>query len=194
MKRIGVLLATVLCLCGCKAQTEPEQREYVLGMSIEKLGTGVYSIYAECADTDEEKGQRIYNGTGISIDNALKNIDMQCGNSLYLGNSSLIIVDNELFSGRAFAEALAEYAAENYSINLNTVILACEDIESLYEGENSVTDFAVDYYKNIDEAVTVGELIAAVNTERSRDIPMIRAEGSSFVIEGAVSIDESSMI
>ena len=96
MKRILALFFCICLLTGCNGSREPEERDYVMVIAIDKNYDTYVSVARPNRDSSSEPKEDIISSKGESITDCINKINKKSRGQLYFGHTVACIVDKSL--------------------------------------------------------------------------------------------------
>lgn len=199
MKKIFVALVILFAMCGCQGQ-EPESREYVLGMYIEKNNNLTLGTAKLSKANDELRENVFYSGKGETLAQAVKEIDGNTGGSIYMGHTIMCVIDEETLKNENTLKQLLSFSNSNTDLSKGVIVVCTDDMEALKSAKWSGGDivaFVQQYYKK--NGVYTGSgypldinRLTHILTETHGQvaIPFIHCDDEKINIQGGVVIKD----
>lgn len=184
MIKYVLLFILVLTFSGCDNVKELENRDYVMGIGIEKNESSynVITAISKLSKDKEKNSEEIFlNSQGGSINEAIENINNDTKGDLYLGHNKILILDSKFDD----YSSLVDYSNNNNEIGRDTIIVKAENpIEAIKKGNNEDTTskYVYSYFKG-KESVDLGQLIDKFYNQKEIKIPEIKIENNSVIIK-----------
>ncbi len=200
MRRRGLLLGLLLpfFLTGCWDQKDPEDREYIITLGIDRAETGSRFSFAQANPPDEDAPEP-YTVESATLLGAVAQVDCSSSRQTDLGQLKTIIFSRDVLEGEDFSQLLTELERSR-TVSDKVMLLATEDraencvCAALQEDSNTGL-FLWDFYKNTAHQVAVTkamDLDTFLTEWQERGscavLPRISVEGDKLRLGGGIAI------
>lgn len=151
-------------LTGCWDSVSIEDRDFVIGISIDKADEGYSTAFAmpilSTDSEDNQNGNEIKSAVGKNISEAFENVNRITAGSLYFGQTKVCIIGREVLSDENGLRSLIDVFEKNNELSRKIIFMVAdnaEDILTFGAEDESTSDFIEDYYKN--EVYSTGAVI-----------------------------------
>lgn len=214
MKRIIVVLLLLFSLCGCMESRELKERTIIEAVGIDKKDEQ-YNLIFQQYQPEEGQGKEASSGSGKSkpvqsqgrsISEAIDRVTHYNGNEVFLGNSTYIVLGEEM-ARNGILQELHYFNGENEISPSTTLVIADGSAEELIsaqaasQGNSSVLrDILEQGQKNgvIGKSTMMNVMKRLVEEGASPYLPVISAEkkgeDSIFKISGMAVFDREKLV
>lgn len=204
MKKLSVMMILcMLILTGCWDNVELDDRDFVIGMAIDKVNERYVVSLALPKLSDDGEGNKqggsIKSASGKTIAEALKNVEGYTSGRLYYGHTKICIIGESVLKETNGLRSVMDVLERNNEISRKLMMLSGKiggDILSEdYENE-TIIDFVEDFYKNNIGGVGItfrqdyGGLLNDLLINGNSVIPKIYMEDKQPRMSGAVVIKD----
>lgn len=189
---------------GCWDRRDPEDREYVITMGIDKAEKG-YSFTFAPAKT-REKEPKLITAEGETLAGALASADSHNSRKTELGQLKMIVFGRELLEDRTLFTAMLAELEQSRDVSRKLTVLATNQgaadcVDWVLQEDNGTGLFLWDFYKNTakEVAVTKGLDLGTFLTELSEQegsavLPRIVLEGEEIQLAGGIGLLDYSYL
>lgn len=156
MRKAKLLLLAVLpmCLSGCWDGKDPEDRDYMITMGVEKGEEGLKFTFAPAGE------EQVFSVENDTLTGAAAEAEWTRSSEVYLGQLKNIVFGKSLLEDPVAFAAVLDELERGFSISEKVMILgtsqsAAECVSAIGEEDRSTGLFLWDFYKNTAEEVAV---------------------------------------
>ncbi len=213
MKKLFCVLLLLFCLCGCMESRELKERTIIEAVGIDKKD-GVYSLIFQQYQPESGQGKEQSGGSGKSkpvesqgrsISEAIDRVTHYNGNEVFLGNSTYIVLGEEM-ARKGILQELHYFNGDNEISPSTTLVIADPSAKELIsaqtenQGNSSVLrDILEQGQKNgvIGKSTMMNVMKRLVEEGASPYLPVIssekKGEESIFKITGMAVFDREKL-
>lgn len=186
MKKIFILLFCLFMLTGCNGSREPEERDYVMLIAIDKDYKTYVSVSRPEKDSSSEPTEDIISSTGENIADSINKINKKSRGQLYFGHTLACIVDKSLLKNSMLVDEIITTCRNNSQFSRNILIFSCENIDAIMETKpdnTTVSGYIEDYTQiNKEYRYNVNDMIKAVTHNNEITPPEIKINKNTITI------------
>lgn len=186
MRKIFTLIFCMCLLTGCNGSREPEERDYVMVVAIDKNYDTYVSIARPNMDSSSEPKEDIINSKGESITDSIKKINKKSRGQLYFGHTVAYIVDKSLLKNSKVVDEIITTCRNSSQFSRNILLFSSENVKAVMEAEpdnTTVSGYIEDYTQvNKSYSYDINDMIKAVTHNREIIPPEIRVDKNSINI------------
>ena len=200
MRRMVLLLMLPLFLTACGTSRDPEDREYVITMGIDKSEKGYLFSFAPAALL--EKDPEVSTVQSETIAEAMNESNFRNARKLDLGQMKIVILGNSLLQDKAALSLILEEMAASQQITdkvllMGTIQSAEACLQAVVKEDPHTGMFLWNFYKNTakDTAVIKGMDLETMLTTLSEQqgamiLPRIQVEETGIQLGGGVALND----
>lgn len=186
MKRIVLLFCLVCLLTGCNGSREPEERDYVMLIAIDKNYNTYVSIARPSNDSSSAPEEEVIKGQGESIYNSLENINKKSRGQLYFGQTTACIIDKSLLKNSKVIDEIITACRNSSQFSRTILLFFSDNVNAVMEAKpdnTTVSEYIKDYTQiNKDYRYDINNMIRAVTHNREIIPPKISADKNAITI------------
>lgn len=186
MKKFLALFFCICLLTGCNGSREPEERDYVMVIAIDKNYDTYVSVARPNRDSSSEPKEDIISSKGESITDSINKINKKSRGQLYFGHTVACIVDKSLLKNSKVVNEIITTCRNSSQFSRNILLFSSKNVKAVMEAEpdnTTVSGYIEDYTQvNKSYSYDINDMIKAVTHNREIIPPKIMAEKNAINI------------
>ena len=186
MRKFLSLLLCMFILTGCNGSREPEERDYVMVVAVDKNYDTYVSVARPNRDSSAEPKEDIISSKGESITDSIRKINKKSRGQLYFGHTVACIVDKSLLKNSKIVDEIITTCRNSSQFARNILLFSSENVKSVMEAEpdnTTVSGYIEDYTQvNKSYSYDINDMIKAVTHNREIVPPEIKADKNAINI------------
>lgn len=185
MKKILILLL-LLTMTGCNGSREPEERDYVMVVAIDKSYDTYVSIARPSEDNSASPKEETVRGEGNSISESLADINKKSKGQLYFGHTVACIADENILKDSRAVDEIITVCRNSTQFSRTILLFSTDNVQQIMNThpDNATVSEYISDYMNVNRNIRydINDMIKAVTHNREITPPTIRTENNAVII------------